>query len=69
MSNGQTPLSEQVGQQVGNLLANKFSGAPDTSLLYNLLGAGLARASKLVGDVAQQVGQLVRIAEFGRKCA
>jgi hypothetical protein len=34
--NGQTPLYEQVGQQVGNFLANKFvSGAPDTNLLYN----------------------------------
>jgi hypothetical protein len=39
-TNTQTPLHEQVGQQVGNLLANKFaSGAPDTNLLYNLLAA------------------------------
>jgi hypothetical protein len=38
IGDGQTPLYEQVGQQVGNLLANKFvSGAPDTNLLYNLL--------------------------------
>jgi hypothetical protein len=37
VTNTQTPLYEQVGQQVANLLYNKFvSGAPDTNL-YNLL--------------------------------
>jgi hypothetical protein len=34
----QTPLYEQVGQQVANLLTDKFlSYAPDTNSLYNLL--------------------------------
>ena len=39
-TNTQTPLYEPVGQQVGNLMANKFaSGAPNTNLLHNLLAA------------------------------
>jgi hypothetical protein len=44
-----------------NKLANKFvSGAPDANLLYNL-----PEPNKFVDNVFQQVGQLVRIVEFG----
>jgi hypothetical protein len=75
-ANGQTPLYGQVGQQVGNLLANKFvSSAPDTNLLYNLLTDKLHSASLLGSGYkynlsgaglarAQQVGPQVGSVKF-----